>query len=68
MSNHRPERTKDELPRTRRRGRHDSVHQATTICEAFQKSVRGGGDTVALRTADGDVTITWREGVAHGAR
>ena len=36
-------------------------YPATTLCEAFQKSVRDGGDTVALRTADGGVSITWRE-------
>jgi long-subunit acyl-CoA synthetase (AMP-forming) len=33
----------------------------TTLCQAFQRSVREGGDTVALRTADGAQPLTWRE-------
>ncbi|WP_067823160.1 AMP-dependent synthetase/ligase [Nocardia inohanensis] len=34
---------------------------SATLCEAFQKTAAARPDAVALRSIDGDTTITWRE-------
>ena len=41
------------------------IEDARTTCEPFQANVERLGDGVAVRTRDGEVSITWRE---YGAR
>ncbi|HEY5855210.1 MAG TPA: long-chain fatty acid--CoA ligase [Aldersonia sp.] len=41
--------------------RSDEVQRAASLCAVFQDSVRERPDTVALRSSDGALEITWRE-------
>jgi long-subunit acyl-CoA synthetase (AMP-forming) len=38
-----------------------ATHAPTTVCELFQRTVAERGDSDALRTRGGEVTLTWRE-------